>query len=165
MKTGCLFIGCLCILAFAVMPAQAFTSKTLSITLDEYGNAQVDYEYKLTFVEQAAVFVNIANPADELKAALENHFHREVTVTKADSSSVQVNIPSFAAIRKYDGQPAMMTPAFSFARAENELRRYWFAPLITPDLSPDVTTITFPDGYQVRFDNQISFPTVWHVLE
>lgn len=163
MKTGYLFLGCICILAFAVMPAQAFTSKTLSIDLDAEGNALVDFEYQLTFVEQAAVFVNIANPADELKSALENHLHRQVTVIKTDSSSAEVYIPSFATIRTYNGDAVMITPSFSFAHAENALKEYWFAPLINPDLSPEVTTIAFPDGYKETYYNQISIPSVMHV--
>jgi hypothetical protein len=158
------FIGCMCLLAFAVMPAQAFTAKALTITLDTNGNARVDFQYDLSFTEQIAVFANIANPSEEIRTALENNLNRDVTVTKADSSSVEVTIPSFAAISQSGGTETMKTPAFSFANAQNAIRNYWWAPLISVDLSPDMTTITFPDGYQALYTNQISIPSVSHTI-
>jgi len=164
MKSVYLLIGCVCILAFAVMPAQAMTAKSLTINLDANGAAHVDFQYELTFAEQAAVFINIANPGEELKKALENNSGKEVTVVKADSSSAEVIIPSFAEIRQSNGIKTMITPGFSFANAENVLKQYWFAALISPDLSPDVTIITFPDGYQTTYNNQISVPSVSHTV-
>ena len=67
MKSTYLIIGCLCLLAMAVMPAQALTAKALTINIDTSGNAQVDFQYQLTFAEQAAIFFNVANPSDELE--------------------------------------------------------------------------------------------------
>ena len=164
MKSTYLLIGCICLLAWAVMPAQAFTAKALTINLDANGNAQVDFQYDLSFAEQAAVFVNIANPSAELKTALENNLNRQVTVVKADSSSADVIIPSFATISLSNGTETMTTPAFSFANAQAAIRQYWWAGLISVDMSPDVTTITFPDGYQATYNDQISFPSVSHQI-
>ncbi len=124
MKSTYLLIGCICLLAWAVMPAQAFTAKALTINLDANGNAQVDFQYDLSFAEQAAVFVNIANPSAELKTALENNLNRQVTVVKADSSSADVIIPSFATISLSNGTETMTTPAFSFANAQAAIRQY-----------------------------------------
>ncbi len=164
MKSTYLLIGCICLLAFAVMPAQAFTAKALTINLDTNGNAQVDFQYDLSFTEQAAIFFNIANPSAELTTALENNLNRQVTVVKTDSSSAEVIIPSFAAISWANGTGIMTTPAFSFANAENAIKHYWWASIISVDLSPDVTTITFPDGYQTTYNDQISFPSVSHQI-
>jgi hypothetical protein len=164
MKSIYLLIGCICLLAFAVMPAQAFTSKALTINIDANGNAQVDFQYGLSFTEQAAVLFNVANPSKELKSALENNLNREVTVVKADSSSAEVIIPSFAAISQSNGTETMTTPAFSFANAQKAIQQYWWASLISVDMSPDVMTITFPDGYQATYNNQISFPSVSHQI-
>jgi len=164
MKPTYLLIGCICLLAWAVMPAQAFTAKALTISLDTNGNAQVDFQYDLSFTEQAAIFFNIANPSAELAKALDNNLNRQVTVVRADSSSADVIIPSFATISQSDGTEIMTTPAFSLADAQNEIKQYWWASLISVDLSPDVTTITFPDGYQTTYNGQISFPSVSHPL-
>ena len=88
----------------------------------------------------------------------------EVTVVRADSSSAEVIIPSFATISQSSGAETMTTPAFSFANAQNAIRQDWWSSLISVDLSPDVTTITFPDGYQATYNDQISFPSVSHLM-
>lgn len=51
MKNYYLIFGCLCILTVLVMPALACTIKTLIISLEEQGNAQVDREYDVSFFE------------------------------------------------------------------------------------------------------------------
>jgi hypothetical protein len=40
------------------------------------------------------------------------------------------------------------------------VNQYWFAPLVSPDFSPVVTMIVFPDGYREKFYNVISIPSV-----
>ncbi len=164
MKFSYLLLGSLCILFFAVMPAQAFTAKTLTITLNGNGDAQVDMQYDLTFVEQAAIFFHVANPASELQNALQENLNEPVTVVQADDSSAEVIISSFAQVTQSGGITTMATPAFSFAHAEEVMKQYWFAPLISPDLTPQVTTITFPDGYQATFNDLISIPSVSHTV-
>lgn len=164
MKFSYLLLGSLCILFFAVMPAQAFTAKTLTITLNGNGDAQVDMQYDLTLVEQAAIFFHVANPASELQNALQENLNEPVTVVQADDSSAEVIISSFAQVTQSGGLTTMTTPAFSFSRAEEVMKQYWFAPLISPDLTPQMTTITFPDGYQATFNDLISIPSVSHTV-
>jgi hypothetical protein len=164
MKKHYLIFSCLCLLALLVMPAQAFTFKTLTISVGEQGNAQIDMDYDLSFFEQTAVFFRIADPASELKSAFEGHSKEPVTVTRATSSSASVSIPSFAYITRTDGKEIMETPSVSFERAEQVLNQYWFAPLVTPDFSPATTTITFPDGYRESYHDLIQIPPVSHTV-
>jgi hypothetical protein len=164
MKMQYVVFGCLCILAFTIMPAQAFTMKSLTITLAETGNAQIDMQYELSLFEQSAVFFRIADPASELKSAFENQGKGPVTVTRATSTTASVIIPSFASVTKNDGKEIMETPSVSFERAEKVLNQYWFAPLISPDFSPATTTIIFPDGYSVNYHDLISIPSVSHTI-
>jgi len=164
MKLSYLLLGGLCILFLAVMPAQAFTAKTLTVTLNGNGDAQADMQYDLTFAEQAAIFFHVASPASELQNALQENLNEPVTVVRADDSSADVIISSFAMVTQSNGVTTMTTPAFSFAHAEQVMKQYWFAPLISPDLAPQVTTITFPDGYQATFNDQISIPSVSHTV-
>jgi hypothetical protein len=58
----------------------------------------------------------------------------------------------------------MTTPALSFGEAEKILNQYWFARFITPDFSPELTTVRFPDGYRETFSNQISIPAIVHTM-
>ncbi|MFA5237461.1 MAG: hypothetical protein WC362_06365 [Methanoregula sp.] len=164
MKFRYLLIGCLCIVCLAVMPAQAFTAKTLTITLDGNGNAQADMQYELAFTEQAAVFFHAADPATTLQNALQNNLNRQVTVTKADTSSADVIIPSFATVSQNGGTTIMTTPAFSFASAQQAIKDQWYAPFISADFAPQTTTITFPDGYQATYTSQISIPSASHQI-
>ena len=63
----------LCILAAAIFPVQAYTAKSLTITLAPDGDAELNMQYDLSFIEQSAVFFKIADPADELKNAFDTH--------------------------------------------------------------------------------------------
>jgi hypothetical protein len=159
-NTFFLAIGIVCILALAVMPAQAFTTKDLTITYAENGDANLNVHYDLSVPEMFAVFLKIADPAQELKKAFEQNLNKEVTVVRADSSSIEVIIPTLASEKTSNGTTTMKTPALSFARAQDAINQYWFAPLISPDLSPAVSTITFPDGHSVKYYDQISIPSV-----
>ena len=156
------FLGCLCIFALTVMPAQAFTAKSLTVTLDASGNAQAEMQYDLSFAEQAAIFLHAANPATALQNALQNNLNRPVTVTKADGSSADVDISSFADVLQSGSSTTIISPAFSFAHAQEEIRNEWYAPLIGADFAPRTTTIVFPDGYTATYYNQISIPSVSH---
>jgi hypothetical protein len=162
MKKIILVIAGLILLACAVMPASAFTMNSLSITIAGNGDARVDMSYDLTFVEQTAVFFRIADPAAELKSAFDTGSTHPVTVTQATSSSAEVIIPSFASVTTTGGTTTITTPSLSFERAQEVLESYWFAPLVSPDFAPAVTTITFPDGYSVTYYGQISIPAVTH---
>lgn len=164
MKFRYFIIGFLCIACLAVMPAQAFTAKTLTVTLDENGNAQADMQYELSFTEQAAVFLHAADPATTLQSALEQNLNRPVTVVSADMSSAEVLVSSFATVSSKDGTTTMTTPAFSFASAQQAIKNQWYAPLISADFAPQTTTITFPDGYQDTHYSQISIPSVSHQI-
>jgi len=164
MKNVCILIGALCLLAFTVMPVQAFTVKSLTMTIAPDGDAQVDIHYDLTLFEEGAIFFRISDPAAELKKAFDTNSKKPVTVTQATGSSARVLIPSFASVVTDQSGTTMVTPSVSFERAQKVLDQYWFAPLLSPDFSPDITTIIFPDGYQVRFDNLLVIPSVPHQL-
>ena len=164
MKRICILIGGLCLLAFAVMPVQAFTVKSLTMILAPNGDAQVDIHYDLTLFEEGAIFFRIADPAAELKKAFDANSKNSVTVTQATGSSARIIIPSFASVSTNGDETTMVTPSVSFERAQKVLDQYWFAPLISPDFSPDITTIIFPDGYRTSFNNILIIPSVPHQL-
>jgi hypothetical protein len=164
MKKICILIGGLCLLAFAVMPVQAFTVKSLTLTLAADGNAKVDIHYDLTLFEEGAIFFRISDPAAELKKAFDTNSKHPVTVIQATGSDARVLIPSFASFNTDSDMTTMVTPSLSFEKAQRVLDQYWFAPLISPDFSPDVTTIIFPDGYRATFYNLLVIPSVPHQL-
>jgi len=155
----------LCILAMAVIPVQAFTAQSLTITLADNGDAEMDMQYELSFLEQSAVFFKIADPAAELKNAFDSHASAPVTVPEVTDSSAVVLIPSFADAVSTGEKTTMITPALSFERAQQVMDEYWFAPLISPDFSPGVTMVIFPDGHRDIYYDALTIPSVSHILK
>ena len=159
--TVLLFLG---VIALSVMPAQAFTAKSLTITLAPDGDAELNIQYELSFFEQSAVFFQIADPAQELKKAFDTNAEEPVTVLETTSSSAIILVPGFATVRNEGAASTMITPQVSFEKAQQVMNGYWFAPLVSPDFSPDVTLVRFPDGYRVVYSDALTLPSVSHVL-
>jgi hypothetical protein len=150
------------LLSAMAYPALAFQADNLTISLDQEGNANVVFTYHLSWLEYIAVFLKIADPASEIRQALEDNLHKPVTVQSAGADSVQLSVENFAEVERADGTTTMTTPALSFEAAQKILESYWFAPLISPDLSPAITKIQFPDGYEETFSEALSIPAITH---
>jgi len=154
----------LLVLWFAASPVQAFTAKTLDIAVQDNTDAVITFDYELSWVENIAVFMHIADPGEELKKALESNYKKPVTVMVANGEMSQFMVQGFASVQESDGTVMMKTPALSFVDAQKVLNQYWFAPFINPDFSPGVTHVRFPDGYVEDFSDQISIPAIHHIL-
>lgn len=159
--TVLIFLG---ILALSVQPVQAFTAKSLTITLAPDGDAEMNMQYELTFFEQSAVFFQIADPAQELKKAFDMNSREPVTVLETTSSSATILVPGFADVDTKGATSTMITPQVSFEKAQQVMNGYWFAPLVSPDFSPGVTMVRFPDSYRVVYYDALILPSVSHVL-
>jgi hypothetical protein len=156
--------GLLLIVLIIACPVQAFTAKSLDIVVQDNTDAVITFDYDLTWYENIAVFARITDPGIELKKALESNFNKPVEVVRADTGRSQFYVQGFASGQEHDGTVTLTTPALSFREAENILKQYWFAPIIHPDFSPDVTRIIFADGYVQTFSNQDRIPAVSHTL-
>lgn len=163
MRSGIL-VASLLILAIMVVPAAAFSAEELRITLDEDGNADVAFNYTLSWVEKIAVFFKIAEPEQELKSALEEASGAPVTVTSAESNAAAFSVAGFAKINDTDGGSVYSTPALNFTSAQAMLDHYWFAPLVQADFSPNQTVVRFPDGYEETFSDQSAIPALSHTV-
>lgn len=165
MKHAFLYSGIIIlVLAISVCPVQAFTAKTLDIVVQDNGDALITFDYDLSWYENAAVFVQITNPGNELKRALEGNSGKTVDIITATGNKAQVLVHGFATRNVKDNLVTIVTPALSFDSAEKILNNYWFAPLIDVDFSPAVTRVVFPDGYIETFLNQIAIPKIDHTL-
>ncbi|MDE4909024.1 hypothetical protein L0665_10430 [Methanogenium marinum] len=153
-----------CLICLVAVPASAFTAESLSVDVLENGDATVAFSYHLGWLEKMGVFLNIADPAKELKNALESNFGKEVTVQEVTSNSASFLVADYAHMDSGENGVTYTTPMLSFANAEKILSGYWFAPLLSVDLSPAVTTITFPDGYVENFNDNIEIPRISHTI-
>jgi hypothetical protein len=152
------------ILWSCTIPVQAFTAKNLDVAVQGSGDAIITFDYELSWFENIAVFMHIADPAIELQKALESNFNKPVEVIRADGGESQFKVQDYATVKEKGGITTLKTPGLSFVEAQKVLEQYWFAPLVSPDFSPEVTRIRFPDGYVEIFANQISIPPVTHTL-
>lgn len=150
------------IVTAAILPVQAFTAKSLTMTIAPNGDAEMNMQYELSFFEQSAVFFQIADPAQELKKAFDTNSPEPVTVPEASRSSAIILVPEFATVSK-DGK-TITTPSVSFEKAEQVMNGYWFAPLVSPDFSPAVTLIRFPDGDRVVYYDVLTVPSINHEI-
>ena len=165
MKTSSAGLGVLILLLLAVVsPAGAFTAKNLDIAVQDSADATITFSYELEWFENAAVFSRIVSPADELAKALRNQFNKEVNVISVTGNQAQFQVVDFAIEKNANGKRTLTTPSLTFKNAEKALKKYWFASLIRPDFSPEVTRVSFPDGYAVEFYNVETIPSVKHAM-
>lgn len=162
MKYTVFILAGIFILACMAMPAQAFTMKSLDIAVAQNGDATINAQYDLSFLEQTAVYFQLADPAHELQTAFNTKSPAPVTVQSVSAASARISIPSYADVKSDGNGTTYTTPSLSFERARQALNGYWFAPLVSLDFSKGVTTVTFPDGYTRQFTGQISIPSVSH---
>ncbi|KAF1078614.1 hypothetical protein [Methanogenium sp. MK-MG] len=164
MKQILTILAILCFFSVMAAPASAFTAESLSINVSENGDATVTFSYNLGWAEKIAVFLRIADPATELKGALESNSGKEVSVSEVTTNSASFLINGYAHVDTGDSEMTYTTPALSFTRASEILSDYWFAPLISVDLSPAETTVIFPDGYTEYFYDSIEIPKISHAI-
>jgi hypothetical protein len=156
---------CILVAVLIACPVQAFTAKNLDITIQDNTDAIITFDYDLSWYENIAVFSRIADPANELAKALTSQFGKKVEVTYVSGNHAQFLVEKFAVLKKNDGVVSLNTPALSFKNAEKVLNNYWFARFISPDFSPEITRVSFPDGYREEFSNQDQIPSVRHVIK
>ncbi len=152
------------VLLIVVCPVQAFTAKNLDISIQDNTNAIITFSYDLSWYENIAVFSRIADPGAELAKALRAQFRKNVEVTSVTGNQAQFLVENFATRTVNDGTVSLNTPSLSFKNAEKALNKYWFAPLIRPDFSPEISRVSFPDGYSEEFYNQDFIPSIHHTL-
>lgn len=163
MKTVLLILGFIFLLAL-FSPTQAFTAESLTIDVAAEGGATVRFSYTLSWIEQVAVFFRVADPPGELASALEEYSGVPVTVAFVDSGGATFSLEQFARVEDAGSVRTLITPALQFTEAQVVLERYWFAPLISADFSPAVTTVQFPDGYREVRLNEDRLPSFTHQL-
>ena len=98
------------VLWFAASPVQAFTAKTLDIAVQDNTDAVITFNYELSWIENMAVFMRIADPGAELKKALESNYKKPVTVMVANGGISQFMVQGFASVQERNGTVMMRTP-------------------------------------------------------
>lgn len=159
-----ILVASLLVLALMAAPAGAFSADNLVIVVEEDGSAEITFNYTLSWIERIAVFFKIAEPEQELKAALEDALGVPVTVTSAEIDVAEFMVQDFASVNSTDGGNVYSTPGLDLTGAQAVLDSYWFAPLVETDFSPDLTVVRFPDGHEETFFDQSAIPPLSHTV-
>jgi hypothetical protein len=152
----------LVLLALLVAPGMAFTSKSLDIIVEPDDTATITLDYELNIFEDIAVWLNIADPAEEIRNAIESNTGRSTEVYSVSGRSAVFQVAQFATATRSEGTITQTTPQISFAQAEEALNGHWFSFLISKDLSPATTTVRFPDGYTQSYSEELVIPSLTH---
>jgi hypothetical protein len=147
-----------------VSPGSAFTAEMLRIDVMKDGDANITFDYSLSWLETIGVFLQIARPDAELKTALEQMSGKSATVVSVGSRSAVFSVAAFSGIQESAQEAIYTTPALDFTRTEDRLAHYWFAPLIQADFSPAMTVVRFPDGYEETFPDRSAIPGITHAI-
>jgi hypothetical protein len=157
-------IVALLLLALIAVPGSAFTAKQLVITVQENGDADISFNYQLTWPENFAYSI-IPNREQFVQSALRSKFpSNEVDAIRVATDSTELTVKGFATVSTSGGYPestVYKTPAVSFMAAGDLLGNYpMIARFITPDFSPEVTIVKFPGGQQYTYNDASEIPAI-----
>ncbi|MBN1194526.1 MAG: hypothetical protein JXA08_04160 [Methanomicrobiaceae archaeon] len=153
----------LCIAAILLIsPASAFTADTFTIEIADSGDADMTFEYSLSWIEYIAVYLQITDPTEELTTALSKYSEKPAQVISTSDNALKIQVFGFAKSVATESGIAYTTPTVSFTEAQQILDEYWFAPLLNPDFSPAISTVRFPEGYEAVYTNQLEIPGITH---
>jgi hypothetical protein len=143
----------------AAMPVQAYDAQTLTIAIDQVGNAHVNIQYSLNFFESAAIFTGIGDPSNKIRNELEYNIGHPVTMESVDGSEATFDIQNFATV----SGKTYTTQAFTFQSMADKAKKYWFEG--DSNFAPQTITIQFTDGYTDTYNNLITVPADTHTIQ
>jgi hypothetical protein len=164
MKYGFFLIAFL-VLVLLMVPASAFTAKTLIITVNNDGDATVDFSYQLTWYESFAYSV-LPNKEQLVKSTLKSKFPSlELDNIYMSKTGTDLIVRDFAEVSSSGGATTYRTPELSFRMAQNILEDYpRIDRVITPDFSPEETIVRFPgSGDTYTYTNADVIPGITYM--
>lgn len=152
------------LLVAIAMPVSGFTADQLAVRVLESGDAEIVFDYRLTWIERVVVFSKIADPKPGIQRTLEGMYTKPVHVNTVTTQSTSITVRGLATIHESDMGRVYTVPGIDFSKLTKNIDKYWFAPLISIDLSPSVTIVTFPDGTTQYFSDVTALPPISHTV-
>ncbi|MDU9376943.1 hypothetical protein McpSp1_15850 [Methanocorpusculaceae archaeon Sp1] len=160
MQYRILLLFMLVLSAFVAAPASAIVADSLTITVIENGDANVDVRYTLSWLEKLGVLTKVGDPAIYIRKAC-NDYGGAATLIHSDMSGASLHIRGFAVV----DNATYTTPTIDFTEAERILQNYpIISTILTFDLSPTITEIRFPDGTALTYHDQLLIPSAVHTI-
>ena len=151
----------LCIVLFAVAPAEAFTADSLNITVSSNGDAIADFQYTLNGVIENAIPLSVLQ--DQLVQGLATS-STPPQVLSFSKSEATLLLKSFAVTNAVPTGTEYQTAPMNFSNAQAALQNSAVSSVISADFSPKITTVTFPDGYSRQFLASSVLPSIDHIV-
>jgi hypothetical protein len=158
-------VGLVLIIALLVAPAAAFTMNRIDIQVAGNGDAEVTADYPFTWVERIVVFIRIAEPQQELENAISQYSGKDVTVTSVSPGETILSVSDFATVSETGEAVNYTTPFLDFSGAEQAIGGSWVSRFVTVDASPDISVVSFPDGYEESFPDSLVIPSLSHEVK
>lgn len=134
----------------------------MNITVNSDNSCTVYMQYHLETSEklQYALITILVDPSIIGKQELEKLMQKPVTITSITAESAIFTISDL--INQNGGD--FVTPSFEYLPAESLVDKnlQWIVQKFKINFIPQVTTITFPDGYQERFYDSKKIPSLRH---
>jgi hypothetical protein len=143
------------IIGLTVSPVMAYSVEELCVEILPDGSATVTAGYSLNWGEYIAYNL-MPNREKMAEEAMENTLKKDVQVNYINSDEASVTIPSFAKVVENDGAVSYISPELPYNKIGDYSGKFDLPLLnnfvIDADLlTPDMTTITFPDGYSINY--------------
>jgi len=149
--------GTLLCMLLLLAPAGAITVNHLDITVAENGDALITGDYSMNWIEQAVVY-----PAGVSILAV--NAPDNAVIHSISPNQVRVTVQKLVQVRRTADSTVYTTPAFSASDAQKELDQFWFANMVSLDLTPGTLTLTFPDGATVEDSDLSSVPSFVYTI-
>jgi len=157
-KTGILFI---CVVLVCIPPVLAFTARSLDITVNKDGDATAVFQYSLEGVIENAIPLPMLE--GELKKGLSTS-SEPPDVISFDRSGATLLLRKFAQVNDAGNGTEYLTASLDFKKAEIALKNSALNYMISADFSPQVSRVTFPDGYVREFLDSSTLPSLSHTV-
>ena len=143
-----------------ILPVSAFTSQSLTITIDPDGNATAVFRFALEGFVENAIPESVLE--EELVKGLATS-EEPPEVLAFDKAGATLRLKKFALVRETTNGTEYLTTGMDFTKAEDALKNSAVSSVISADFTPQVTTVIFPDGFQETLTDASVLPTLRHV--
>jgi len=144
-----------------IAPVHAFTADSLSIKIDENGNAIATFQFTLNGVIENAIPESVLE--DQLVKGLSTSSNPPQIIS-FDKSQATLSMHGFAVTNTLPNGTEYTTTPMDFKNAQIAFQNSAVSTVITADFTPQIMTVTFPDGYSRQFTSTSSLPSVDHII-
>lgn len=148
-------------LCFLILPVQAFTADSLTISVAKNGNATAVFRYTLEGLIENAI------PESVLQEQLVNGLATSSDppqVVSFDKSQATLILKNFAVTTDVPTGTEYQTAPMDFKKAQIALQNSAVSTVISADFSPETITVTFPDGYSEMLNDSSVLPGMKHTV-